>query len=97
MLDKVSAEMANEIRKTFDFFGATSTERSVDELMLSGGCALTPNLQEVLRDGFGIPVELLDPFRRIHFKERDFNREWLNSIAPVLTLAVGLSVRKVGN
>lgn len=97
VLDAVSAEMANEIQKTFDFFGATSSEGPVDELMLSGGCALTPNLQEVLRERFGVPTELLNPFRRIHFKESDFNREWLDSIAPMLAVSVGLGVRKVGD
>ncbi|MEM7583913.1 MAG: pilus assembly protein PilM [Acidobacteriota bacterium] len=97
MLDAVSAEMANEIQKTFDFFGATSSEGPVDELMLSGGCALTPNLQEVLRERFGVPTELLNPFRRIQFKESDFNREWLDSIAPMLAVSVGLGVRRVGD
>lgn len=97
VLDGVSAEMATEIQKTFDFFGATSSEGPVDELVLSGGCALTPNLQEVLRERFGVPTELLNPFRRIQFKESDFNREWLESIAPMLAVAVGLAIRKVGD
>ena len=97
VLDQISAEMANEIQKTFDFFGATSSEGPVDELVLSGGCALTPNLQEVLRERFGVPTELLNPFRRVQFKESDFNREWLESIAPMLAVAVGLAIRRVGD
>ena len=97
VLDQISAEMANEIQKTFDFFGATSSEGPVDELVLSGGCALTPKLQEVLRERFGVPTELLNPFRRVQFKESDFNREWLESIAPMLAVAVGLAIRRVGD
>lgn len=97
VLDAISAEMANEIQKTFDFFGATSSEGPVDELMLSGGCSLTPNLQEVLRERFGVPTELLNPFRKIQFKDSDFSREWLESIAPMLAVSVGLAVRKVGD
>ena len=97
VLDQVSAEMANEVQKTFDFFSATSSEGSVDELMLSGGCALTPNLVEVLRERFGVPTELLNPFRKVQFKESDFNREWLESIAPMLAVSVGLAIRRVGD
>ncbi len=97
VLDAVSADLANEIQKTFDFFGATSSEGPVDELVLSGGCALTPNLQEVLRERFGVPTELLNPFRRVQFKESDFNPEWLESIAPMLAVAVGLAIRRVGD
>ena len=97
VLDAVSTEMAAEIQKTFDFFGATSSEGPVDELVCSGGCALTPNLQEVLRERFGVPTELLNPFERVQFKESDFNREWLESIAPMLAVAVGLAIRKPGD
>jgi type IV pilus assembly protein PilM len=88
--------MASEIQKTFDFFAATAAEDSVDELMLSGGCAQTPNLQSVLQERFGVRTELMNPLRRIHFRESDFDSQWLQSIAPMLTVAVGLAVRKVG-
>jgi type IV pilus assembly protein PilM len=97
VLDGVSAEMAGEIQKTFDFFAATSSEGPVDELVLSGGCALTPNLEQVLRERFGVPTELLNPLRRIQYKESDFNADWLRTIAPMLAVAVGLAVRKVGD
>ena len=97
VLDAVSAEMASEIRKTFDFFSATSSEGPVDELVLSGGCALTPNLLQVLRERFQVPTELMNPLRNIQFKESDFDGEWLRSIAPMMAVAVGLGIRKVGD
>ncbi|HYX26543.1 MAG TPA: type IV pilus assembly protein PilM [Thermoanaerobaculia bacterium] len=97
VLDAVSAEMASEIRKTFDFFSATSSEGPVDELMLAGGCALTPNLQQVLRERFQVPTELMNPLRRIQYKEGDFDGPWLQSIAPMMAVAVGLAIRRVGD
>ncbi len=97
MLDTVSAEMASEIRKTFDFFSATASEGPVDELMLSGGCSLTPNLQQVLRDRFEVTTELMNPLRRVHYKESDFDAAWLQSIAPMMAVSVGLAIRKVGD
>jgi type IV pilus assembly protein PilM len=96
ILDGVSTEMAGEIQKTFDFFAATSSEGPVDELVVSGGCALTPNLLQILREQFGVPVELLDPFRRVHVKDSDFDPQWLRSVAPMLAVTVGLAIRKVG-
>jgi type IV pilus assembly protein PilM len=97
VLDAVSADMGAEIQKTFEFFAATSSEGPVDELVLSGGCALTPNLVQALRDRFGVPTELLNPFRRVHVKESDFDGAWIQSIAPMAAVAVGLGVRKVGD
>ena len=96
VLDAVSAEMASEIQKTFDFFAATAAEDSVDELVVSGGCAQTENLVSVLQERFGVPTELMNPFRRIHYRESDFDSQWLQSIGPMLTVAVGLAVRKIG-
>ena len=96
VLDGVSAELATEVQKTFDFFAATSSEGPVDEIVLSGGCALTPNLQQVLRERFGVPIEVLDPLRRVHYREGDFDRDWLRSIGPMLAVSVGLAIRKVG-
>jgi len=49
--------------------------------MLAGGCALTPNLLQVLRDRFEVPTELMNPLRRVQFKEGDFDGGWLQSIA----------------
>ena len=65
--------------------------------MLSGGCALTPNLREVLEDRFGVPTELMNPLRRVRYKDSDFDEDWLQSVAPMLSVAVGLALRKVGD
>ena len=49
-------------------------EGPVDELVLSGGCALTPNLLQVLRERFEVPTELMDPLRRIQYKRERLRR-----------------------
>ena len=97
VLDTVSTEMAAEIQKTFDFFAATSADDRVSSLVLSGGCAMTPNLSEVLTERFGVDVELMDPLRRIHYRESDFDTEWLQAVGPMLAVGVGLAVRRVGD
>lgn len=97
VLEAVATETAAEIQKTFDFFAATAAEDRVGRLMLSGGCALTPNLREVLQDRFGVPVELMDPLRRVRYKDADFDSVWLQAVAPMLSVAVGLAFRKVGD
>jgi hypothetical protein len=35
--------------------------------------------------------------RRVHWKEGSFDRAWLESIAPMMAVAVGLGIRKVGD
>jgi type IV pilus assembly protein PilM len=96
VLEAVAAEMAAEIQKTFDFYAATSADDRVTRLLLSGGCALTPSLREVLQDRFGVATELMNPLRKVAYKESDFDTEWLDSVAPLLSVAVGLAMRKMG-
>jgi len=50
----------------------------------------------VLRERFEVPTELMNPLKRIHYKESDFDANWLQSIAPMMAVAVGLGIRKVG-
>ena len=39
----------------------------------------------------------MNPLRQIQYKESDFDSAWLQSIAPVVTVAVGLAIRKSGD
>ncbi len=97
VLEGVSSEMAGEIQKTFDFFSATSGESSVDQLVLSGGCALTPGLQDVLSERLGVFIERMDPLRRIEFSETEYDPVWLESISPMLAVSIGLAARRIGD
>jgi type IV pilus assembly protein PilM len=40
---------------------------------------------------------MMNPLRRIGYKESDFAPEWLDSVAPMLAVSVGLAVRKLGD
>ncbi len=97
ILNSVSEDFAGELRKTLDFFTATSGAERVDEIVLSGGGAAVLNLDSILRDKFGIAVEIMNPFKNIQFNESEFNPEWITEIAPSMAIAVGLAIRKLGD
>lgn len=97
ILNSVSEDFAGELRKTLDFFTATSGTAGVDQIILSGGGASVMNLETVLRDKFGLPVEIMNPFRAIAFSESEFNPEWVAEVGPSMAIAVGLAIRKLGD
>jgi type IV pilus assembly protein PilM len=97
VLETVGAEMAGEVQKTFDFFSTTANEGSVDQVVLSGGGALTAGLRDVLAAKLGCSIELMNPLRRIQYRESDFSQEWIESIAPMMAVSVGLALRRVGD
>lgn len=99
ILNSVSEDFAGELRKTLDFFSATSGAERVDSIMLSGGGAGALNLESILREKFGIPVEIMNPFKNIGLNEKkgQFNPEWVAEVAPSMAVAVGLAIRKLGD
>lgn len=97
ILNSVSEDFAGELRKTLDFFTATSGAERVDEIVLAGGGSGVLNLDAILRDKFGIPVSIMDPFRRVTVDESQFNPEELAEIAPSMAISVGLAIRKLGD
>ena len=97
ILNSVSEDFAGELRKTLDFFTATSGAERVDEIVLAGGGSGVLNLDATLRDKFSIPVSILDPFRNVTVDEGEFNPEELAEIGPSMAIAVGLAIRKLGD
>jgi type IV pilus assembly protein PilM len=97
ILNSVSEDFAGELRKTLDFFTATSGADRVDEIVLAGGGSGVLNLDAILRDKFGIPVAIMDPFQKITVDEKEFDPEKLAEIGPSMAIAVGLAIRKLGD
>ncbi|MGH9459537.1 MAG: type IV pilus assembly protein PilM [Thermoanaerobaculia bacterium] len=97
ILNSVSEDFASELRKTLDFFTATSGAERVDGIMLSGGGANALNLETILRDKFGIDVEVMNPLKNISFNEGEYTPEWISEVGPSMAVAVGLAIRKVGD
>jgi len=97
ILNSVSEDFAGELRKTLDFFTATSGADRVDEIVLAGGGSGVLNLDAILRDKFGIAVNIMDPFQRVTVDEKQFNPEELAEVGPSMAVAVGLAIRKLGD
>jgi type IV pilus assembly protein PilM len=97
VLDGVSEDVAAELQKTLDFFQATSGADRVDSIMISGGTSRVSRLDAVLKDKFGLPVEVLNPFHAVAVDERSVDLKLIADVSPSLAVAVGLGVRKLGD
>jgi type IV pilus assembly protein PilM len=97
ILRSVTDDLAQELQKTFDFFQATTSTSKIDHLLLSGGTSRVVNFDTQLKDRFGMPVEVMNPFRQIDITGTSVSVEWLTENAPNLAVAVGLAIRHVGD
>lgn len=93
VLKSVSEIILLEIQKTFDFFRASAGGQHIGKLLLSGGAARTSGLTDLLQGEFGVPIELLDPFRRVGYVETGAMGDAVNRFRPRLAVAVGLALR----
>jgi type IV pilus assembly protein PilM len=97
ILRSVSDDLSQELQKTFDFFIATTSTEKIDQLFIAGGSSRVVNLDSQLKERFGIPVEIMNPFRQIDTGGSSVSQEWLTDNAPSLAVAVGLAIRHIGD
>ena len=73
------AEKLSDVPDSITAFTVEDIERHRIE-RVNRVAALTPNLREVLEDRFGVPVELMDPLRRVRYKDSDFVKNALKRV-----------------
>ncbi len=96
-IDMVNAEVAGEVRRSFDFFRSSSHSDIIHRVVLSGGCARLPGLVEHLTENLEVPFEVANPLRTIKADPKKFDPEYLEVIAPQLAVSVGLALRQAGD
>lgn len=97
IIDTISNEIAVEIHRSFDFFYSNYQDQTISKIMLSGGCARLPGLAEVLKQRLGVEVEIANPFRNVTVDPKLFDPEYLDHIAPLCAIPVGLALRRPGD
>ena len=65
--------------------------------MLCGGSALTPGIAEYLNRRFSVPAEIANPLARIAYDPALFAGYEVTKVAPLLTVGIGLALRRLGD
>jgi len=94
---KVNETITQEIRRSFDFYNSTASEDRISSVFVSGGCSKVYHLMDSISEKIGLPVEKLNPFAKLNYSEKDFDPEYLEEIAPLMTVPVGLAIRRAGD
>jgi len=97
VLKSASESLAIEIGNSMEFFQSTTTYEKISKLYLSGGGSKIKDFDIALQQQIGIPVEIVNPFKKIEYSEKNFDLEYLREIGPMMAVGVGLATRKVGD
>jgi type IV pilus assembly protein PilM len=85
--------LAGEIQRSLDFYLATSGDRSVAQIFLSGGTANVQSLAAAIQQRSRVGVELLDPLR-VAPSDPKMDQSQLAGRASQAVVAIGLALRK---
>lgn len=91
-LELTADALADEIRRSLDYYMSQETSVPIAKLLLSGGGAMLPNLDLHLSQAFPFGVMVGDPLKRITQNRSDLTDEELKAMGPRLTTGIGLAL-----
>src|SRR5690606_19302795 len=94
VIRRVSETIAQEIQRSLNFFLETSSVGVINRILLTGGTAKIPTLARVIGEFTGVPVEIANPFSALQYDPKTYNPDYLNDVAPLAGVAVGLALRR---
>lgn len=96
VINTTNEMMTEEIRNSFDFFGASNAGLSIHKTYYSGGSSTIPGLMQQMSTATAVPTEMLNPFLKIK-AAKNFSDQYLQQIAPFASVVLGLGLRKEGD
>jgi len=92
VLQPFMESLALEVTRALQFFFTSTSYNQVDQIVLAGGCALLPGLDELVAKRAGVATVVANPFATMQTSDRIKPRQ-LAQEAPMLMIATGLAMR----
>ena len=84
--------VVQQVSQTLQFFFSSSHYNDVDHIVLAGGVAAIPGLDDLVQEQLTTPVLVANPFKDMEIGSK-VNKTMLNNDAPALLIATGLAMR----
>jgi type IV pilus assembly protein PilM len=93
LMNRMSENLAVEIKKGFDFYNASSGGPPISYVLLAGGAARMGNISKAVEEAVGLPTQVMNPFNAISYSPAVFSSDYLSRIASVAAVPIGLALR----
>jgi type IV pilus assembly protein PilM len=94
IIQGMAEQLATEVRRSLEFFAASSSGSEIKRVFLGGGCARIQMLPPMIEERVGIPVEVFNPFAKVDYNPDHFDPEYIKKMAPLAAVGVGLALRR---
>ncbi|MBT8439412.1 MAG: pilus assembly protein PilM [Gammaproteobacteria bacterium] len=92
VLEPFKETIAQQVSRFLQFFYTSGQYNSVDLIVLAGGCASIPAIDELVEAQLGIKTVIANPFANMSLSSK-VNPQALSKDAPSLMIACGLALR----
>ena len=90
----VSENVISEISRSLDFFAATAADARITKVLLSGGGSQISGFAAAFKERTGLETDAMNPLAQM-CPSKGFDVEYLESVAPLLAVGIGLATRRV--
>ncbi|GAB4311006.1 MAG: type IV pilus assembly protein PilM [Candidatus Sumerlaeia bacterium] len=87
--------LINEIKRSIQFFENQAGGVEVKRLVIGGGTAKLKNIAPFMQAELNLPVEFIDPLRRVGIESKNVNQSQLMDNRHLIGVGVGLALRRV--
>jgi len=92
VLQPFKESMAEQIKRSLQFFYSSTTFETINTIILSGGTAAIPDVAELVKEKSGVDTIIANPFSNMALSPR-VNTQALTNDASSLMIACGLTLR----
>jgi type IV pilus assembly protein PilM len=89
----VSDTVIGEISRSLDFFAATSADARISKVLLSGGGSKIAGFAAAFKERTELETDAMNPLARM-LPSKGFEAEYLEAMAPLLAVGIGLATRR---
>ncbi|MEW6570037.1 MAG: type IV pilus assembly protein PilM [Nitrospirota bacterium] len=91
VMELASEEIIGEVNRSLEYF-----HEDVDEVVLSGGCALIKDFTKLFAEKVGVETKVMQPFKNIKIPKK-IDASYVEEISPIAAVAAGLALRRPGD
>ncbi len=91
---RVSDTVIGEIARSLDFFAATSADARISKVLLSGGGSKIAGFAAAFKERTGLETDAMNPLAHM-LPSKGFEAEYLEAMAPLLAVGIGLATRRM--
>jgi len=96
VIASASEEIVAEVNRSFEYYRSTTMHEEINEVILSGGCALIKDFPRLFEEKVGIETKVIETFKNIRIPKSS-DLAYIEEMAPIAAVATGLALRRQGD